>query len=247
MIAGTVVASIPSPSKGTLDIGPLSIHAYGLMIALGVVAAVWLLGRRLEQSQHRGGGRIVPRNGEITFTNNFHTGGRAQKIRDGEGPGIPVANHGAGEAALQRLHLYQQLCRPAPARVCERHIPSVFGGIIIMGRGGAGIRRIVRHFHHHGGTPEMRVPASMLLPGPLGHGILRQHLREGFMVAEELIHHGNHGGSGALGNAERLDPDGLLLFRRSTAIILALNIIEQLRRATPPFIDALLLVPDGEE
>ena len=50
MIAGTVVASIPSPSKGTLDIGPLSIHAYGLMIALGVVAAVWLLGRRLEQT-----------------------------------------------------------------------------------------------------------------------------------------------------------------------------------------------------
>ena len=36
------LSSIPSPSSGTLDIGPLSIHAYGLMIALGVVAAVWL-------------------------------------------------------------------------------------------------------------------------------------------------------------------------------------------------------------
>ena len=44
-----VVASIPSPSSGTLSIGPLKIHAYGLMIALGVVAGVWLLGRRLEQ------------------------------------------------------------------------------------------------------------------------------------------------------------------------------------------------------
>ena len=40
--------SIPSPSDGTLEIGPLSIHAYGLMIALGVVAGVWLTGRRLE-------------------------------------------------------------------------------------------------------------------------------------------------------------------------------------------------------
>jgi prolipoprotein diacylglyceryl transferase len=44
------LASIPSPSSGTLDIGPLSIHAYGLMIALGVVAGVWLSGRRLEAS-----------------------------------------------------------------------------------------------------------------------------------------------------------------------------------------------------
>ena len=44
----SILASIPSPSSGALTIGPLSIHAYGLMIALGVIAAVWLLGRRLE-------------------------------------------------------------------------------------------------------------------------------------------------------------------------------------------------------
>lgn len=49
-----VLASIPSPSTGVLELGPLSIHAYGLMIALGVVAAVWLTGRRLEA---RGGSR----------------------------------------------------------------------------------------------------------------------------------------------------------------------------------------------
>ena len=42
-------ASIPSPSSGTLDIGPLSLHLYGVMIALGVIAAVWLTGRRLEE------------------------------------------------------------------------------------------------------------------------------------------------------------------------------------------------------
>ncbi len=49
MIIATL-ASIPSPSSGALVIGPLSIHAYGLMIALGVIAAVWLTGRRLEAS-----------------------------------------------------------------------------------------------------------------------------------------------------------------------------------------------------
>ena len=43
-------ASIPSPSSGSIKIGPLSIHAYGLMIALGVIAAVWLVGRRLEKA-----------------------------------------------------------------------------------------------------------------------------------------------------------------------------------------------------
>lgn len=43
-----LVASIPSPSSGTLDLGPLSIHAYGVMIALGVLAAMRLAGSRLE-------------------------------------------------------------------------------------------------------------------------------------------------------------------------------------------------------
>ena len=35
-----VVASIPSPSDGNLDLGPLSLHLYGLLLALGVVVAV---------------------------------------------------------------------------------------------------------------------------------------------------------------------------------------------------------------
>jgi prolipoprotein diacylglyceryl transferase len=34
------VASIPSPSDGTLEIGPLDVHVYGLLLALGVVIAV---------------------------------------------------------------------------------------------------------------------------------------------------------------------------------------------------------------
>ena len=41
-------SSFPSPSSGALEVGPLSVNAYGLMIALGLLAAIWLLGRRLE-------------------------------------------------------------------------------------------------------------------------------------------------------------------------------------------------------
>jgi prolipoprotein diacylglyceryltransferase len=41
-----VVASIPSPSFNSIDIGPLSLNIYGLAIALGVVAGVWLFGMR---------------------------------------------------------------------------------------------------------------------------------------------------------------------------------------------------------
>lgn len=44
-----MIGSLPSPSFDSLDIGPLSLNLYGLMIALGVVAAVWMLGRRFVQ------------------------------------------------------------------------------------------------------------------------------------------------------------------------------------------------------
>jgi prolipoprotein diacylglyceryl transferase/aspartyl/glutamyl-tRNA(Asn/Gln) amidotransferase C subunit len=44
-----LLASIPSPSEGAIHIGPIQLRAYGLMIALGVLAAVWLAGRRFEQ------------------------------------------------------------------------------------------------------------------------------------------------------------------------------------------------------
>lgn len=48
MIVPTIVASIPSPSSGSLNIGPLRFNAYGLMIALGVLAAVRITARRAE-------------------------------------------------------------------------------------------------------------------------------------------------------------------------------------------------------
>ncbi|CAB4364663.1 MAG: prolipoprotein diacylglyceryl transferase [Actinobacteria bacterium] len=46
-----MIVSIPSPSSGAIHLFGLPIHAYGLMIALGVVAGTWLSGRRLEQAE----------------------------------------------------------------------------------------------------------------------------------------------------------------------------------------------------
>jgi prolipoprotein diacylglyceryl transferase len=42
----TVLASLPSPPDNSLDIGPLELRAYGLAIAVGVVAAVAIAQRR---------------------------------------------------------------------------------------------------------------------------------------------------------------------------------------------------------
>lgn len=44
----TFFASIPSPSSGSIELGPLRLNAYGLMIALGVIVAVRIAGRRAE-------------------------------------------------------------------------------------------------------------------------------------------------------------------------------------------------------
>ena len=41
-----LLASIPSPPDDAIELGPLTVRAYGVMIALGVVAAVWLAQRR---------------------------------------------------------------------------------------------------------------------------------------------------------------------------------------------------------
>ncbi len=42
----TFLASIPSPSSGTLDLGPLTIHMYGLMLLAGIAACIALTGVR---------------------------------------------------------------------------------------------------------------------------------------------------------------------------------------------------------
>jgi len=42
----SILASIPSPSDNSIKLGPLELRAYGLAIALGVIAAVWIARRR---------------------------------------------------------------------------------------------------------------------------------------------------------------------------------------------------------
>ena len=43
-------AGIPSPTSGTMSIGSLRLTAYGMMIAIGVIAAASLASRRLTRS-----------------------------------------------------------------------------------------------------------------------------------------------------------------------------------------------------
>jgi prolipoprotein diacylglyceryl transferase len=43
-----LLAEFPAPPGKQFSIGPLDLRAYGLMIALGVIAGVWLLGRQFE-------------------------------------------------------------------------------------------------------------------------------------------------------------------------------------------------------
>jgi prolipoprotein diacylglyceryl transferase len=45
-VTGLLIASIPSPPRNGLELGPLQLRAYGVMIALGVLASVWLSRRR---------------------------------------------------------------------------------------------------------------------------------------------------------------------------------------------------------
>jgi prolipoprotein diacylglyceryl transferase len=44
----TLITYIPSPPTSGISIGPLRLHVYGFMIALGIAAAVWLSQRRWE-------------------------------------------------------------------------------------------------------------------------------------------------------------------------------------------------------
>jgi prolipoprotein diacylglyceryl transferase len=38
--------SIPSPDSGTIDLGPFTIHMYGLTLLVAILACVWITGRR---------------------------------------------------------------------------------------------------------------------------------------------------------------------------------------------------------
>ena len=41
-----LVASIPSPGSGALELGPFTIHMYGLTLLLAIAACVWITGKR---------------------------------------------------------------------------------------------------------------------------------------------------------------------------------------------------------
>jgi prolipoprotein diacylglyceryl transferase len=41
-----VIAYIPSPHSGSVDLGPLTVHMYGLTLLVAILACVWLSGRR---------------------------------------------------------------------------------------------------------------------------------------------------------------------------------------------------------
>jgi prolipoprotein diacylglyceryl transferase len=46
LVSAALVAYIPSPSNGSFDLGPFTLHMYGLMLLLGIAACIWLTGRR---------------------------------------------------------------------------------------------------------------------------------------------------------------------------------------------------------
>lgn len=47
-----MIASLPSPADNAIHVGPLQLRAYGLMIALGVLAAIWIARRRWAARGH---------------------------------------------------------------------------------------------------------------------------------------------------------------------------------------------------
>ena len=49
VIAPSVLSYIPSPPSNGISLGPLRLHVYGLLIACGIAAAVWLSQRRWEK------------------------------------------------------------------------------------------------------------------------------------------------------------------------------------------------------
>ncbi len=53
-MSGMGLAAIPSPASGEIHVGPFALHVYGVMYAIGVLAAVALTSRLWER---RGGRR----------------------------------------------------------------------------------------------------------------------------------------------------------------------------------------------
>jgi prolipoprotein diacylglyceryl transferase len=94
------IASIPSPSSNALRFGPVRFNAYGVCIAVGVVAGVWIAGRRWKA---RGGhpddmGRLavwaVPAG--IVGARLYHVATDWQRFEDDPSKIIEIWNGGLG-------------------------------------------------------------------------------------------------------------------------------------------------------
>jgi prolipoprotein diacylglyceryl transferase len=48
----SLLASIPSPSSGTIDLGPITLHIYGVLLAIGVIVASMITERRWKRWGH---------------------------------------------------------------------------------------------------------------------------------------------------------------------------------------------------
>ena len=49
----SLLASIPSPSSGTVDLGPFQIHMYGLTLLAAIAVCIWITGHRYRQPRRR--------------------------------------------------------------------------------------------------------------------------------------------------------------------------------------------------
>jgi prolipoprotein diacylglyceryl transferase len=93
----SLLGFIPSPSKGILHLGPIPLHAYGLCLAVGVLAAAYVAERRWEARGGKPGtigeiGLVVVVSGVVgarvyhLFTGyDWHTGGIAGTVKIWQG------------------------------------------------------------------------------------------------------------------------------------------------------------------
>jgi prolipoprotein diacylglyceryl transferase len=126
-----VLAFIPSPSKGILHLGPIPLHAYGLCLAIGVLAAATVAERRWEAKGGRKGvigdiGVVVVISGVVgarvyhLFTGyDWHTGGIAGTVKIWQG-GLSIWGAVAGGAIgllyeAHRKHLPRAILMDAVA------------------------------------------------------------------------------------------------------------------------------------
>ena len=177
--------------------------------------------RGLEKCQQRGGGGIVSGNADIALADDFHARAGAEGVGDLRGLIVAMAQHGAGEAAAQRLDFPEQFRTRFPCRI--NHVVVSAG-----------------NFDHRGAAGALRVRADVFLPVPALHGSRQTiQLREPVLRAAEPVHLTDDGRAAALGAGERADLDG-----RAVEL---LNLTKERGVRAAPGEDALLLIADGEE